>query len=159
MLIADLQCKCCGKTHAPKKTNNDAEKCESKAGGSGEGGKGGNDGKPHSYSTSPPVEWTPEDDAKIMEMKSRKQVPDWKDIAAACGGKGSKSQINDRYRELKDHPVPTAAAKTDEERKKVDGEQKKAENPAKAEDEGKGGKKKKGKGKGQVDEQKVSEIL
>lgn len=129
MLTADLQCKCCGKTHTPKKANNDAKKCDGKAGGSGEGGKGSSDGKPHSYSTSPPVEWTPEDDAKIMEMKSRKQVPDWKDIVAACGGKGSKSQINDRYRELKDHPVQAAAAKTDEETKKSDGEQKKAETP------------------------------
>ncbi len=106
------------------------------------------------------MEWTVEDDAKIMEMKSRAKVPQWSEIAEACGGKGTKSQINDRYKELKQTSSDTGGVKSNEEKKKGEDkeatkEQKKADSLARQDDEGKGGKKKKGKGQGQAEEQMV----
>ena len=154
MLTSDLQCKCCGKTHAPKRVNNDAKKFDGKKGD-------GDDCKTNSYSTSPAVDWTPEDDAKMLAIKAAKPDAPWTDIQAACGGKGSKSTIAERLKFLRDNSGKADGEKAEEEKKqgeesKLNKEKKKAENPVKQDEEGKGGKKKKGKAKGQAEERKVS---
>ena len=107
------------------------------------------------------MDWTPADDAKMLEIKAAKPTAPWTDIRDACGGKGSKSTIAERLKYLKDNSSKTDGEKTEEEKKKETekkaiSEQKEAENRAKNEEEGKGGKKKKkGKDKGEPEEQKV----
>ena len=109
------------------------------------------------------MDWTPEDDAKMLAIKAAKPDAPWTDIQAACGGKGSKSTVAERLKFLRENPGKADGEKSEAEKKKdeykADGEKKKAENLAKQDEEGKGGKKKKGKGKGQGEEQKVSSRL
>lgn len=95
----------------------------------------------------------------MLEIKTAKPNAPWTEIQAACGGKGSKSTVAERLKFLRENSGKADGEKSEEEKKqgeeyKANGE-KKAENLAKQDEEGKGGKKKKGKGKGQAEAQKV----
>lgn len=77
----------------------------------------------------------------------KKNNATWNNIVAELG-KSSKSQVHQRYRELTQDAPKDDKGKNGQDDKKTTGEQTKAENLAKQDNDGKGGKKKKGKGKG-----------
>jgi hypothetical protein len=99
----------------------------------------------NSHSTSPPEEWTDEDDKLLLQMKNSNQG--WKPILVALGdGHNSESQAKARYKEIQGKPIDGVAAGGDDEEKKKQaeetkaiGKRKKAENMAK-QAVGKGGK-------------------